>query len=246
MQTLDMDHTLLDAIAACKPTAIHVGRFFLSWNSVMTMAYEPFSATLLEIKDLIGNRMPMLNKENRGSKWPKTTLGCFECDQRPSMEQLDKIHDICEKYNYDLGNLTPDARRIPINNIKIVTFACRTLARRHESIEIELNKNLDRDDAKLPPEHDHAKLVRKVLDDFKKDNLGNYMKNLHPEGRTFRDYYNIDHMEQTLIADISFSPDVLEVVRAFQNELNDEWPCLYRWFPESSWHLTIRALVPKA
>lgn len=57
------------------PTAVEIDRFFLSYNSVLTLAYTHFSQTLLMIKKHVETAMHgNLNPENMGTSGLKLPL----------------------------------------------------------------------------------------------------------------------------------------------------------------------------
>jgi hypothetical protein len=76
-------------------TSVSTSQFFISWNSVATLAYAGFSRTLLAVKRGIEEGILGLKPENPASKWPKTTLGCLREDVRLTEQQVHDLRSIC-------------------------------------------------------------------------------------------------------------------------------------------------------
>ncbi len=239
-----IDLPVLDALAThYGPTAVEAGQFFLSYNSVMTLAYDSFSRTLLNVKSHVESAMQgRLRPENPGSKWPKTTLGCLVKDAVPTEGAIRDLRNICSDFTARLRALSEDDRRVPIGELKVVVFSCRTLERRLLSLAVRLNAAVLADDT--PPQV-HTDFVNEVMAQFAEAKHADYYPKLHPKGRTCDAYYHQDHVEATLITDVSLSDKARWIVDAFTKEVDSRLPGLYEWFDKSSWHLTVRALVPK-
>ena len=239
-----IDLPVLDAVGThYGPTAVEARQFFLSFNSVMTLAYSSFSQTLLNVKAHVESAMHgTLRPENPGSKWPKTTLGCLIKDETPSEDEIHILRDTCSRFTEQLRALSEDDKRAPIGELKVVVFGCRTLEKRLLSLAIRLNATILVDDK---PPVSHIISVQEVMAQFDASQHRRYYRNLHPKGRTCDAYYRQEHVEATLIADVCLSDKVKNIINAFTAEVDTGLPGLYEWFDQSSWHLTVRALVPK-
>jgi hypothetical protein len=137
---IDLDRALLDSISThYGPTSVQVGQFFVSWQSVMTLAYDSFSRTLLNVKKHVESGMQgKLTPENDGSKWPKTTLGCLHKGAALTQQQVNELRDICMMFTGELRKreLSLDDLRVPVGELNVVVFRCRTLERRLLSIPV--------------------------------------------------------------------------------------------------------------
>lgn len=241
---MKIDSTILTDISShYGPTSVEVSQFFLSYNSVMTLAYESFSRTLLDVKRHVEFAMGgSLKPENTGTKWPKTTLGCLNDGKKLSREELKTIRKLCDTANAKLDALEVEDRRVCIGELLVVVFACRSLERSNLVIPIQLRGKMQ-DNDKGP--EGHKAFVRTVMREFEEHNLNDYFKSLPPEGRTLDAYYRTDHVETTLVADVHFSDKVEKIAKSFKACMNKALKGKYGWFSDDSRHLSLRALAPK-
>lgn len=227
------------------PTSVSARELFLSYNSVMTLAYEGFSRTLLDIKRHVINALGwQLGPENLGSKWPKTTLGCLNDGVELTLDEVFSLRALVDDYDGRILCLSEEERRIPIPSLQVVRFACRTLERRVQSTEIRLLGRVLTSDE--PPDS-HLRLVDEVMSGFGHGRLRDYYnEGLAPKGRTIDAYYRAPHEEMTLVADTKLSPALRGVVCDFQTAVDAALPGKYTWFDPKSWHMTVRALIERA
>src|SRR5690349_12865558 len=127
-------------------TKVEAGQFFLSWNSVLTLAYRPLSKTLLDIKSRVSQEAPGLNAENSGSKWPKTTLGCLDDGVSLDINEAYRLLGICEDYSGQVRALTYDDRSMPVKALEAVVFSNRTLEDRLVAKDLPLSGEMLADD----------------------------------------------------------------------------------------------------
>ncbi|MGD9209482.1 MAG: hypothetical protein PVI90_01840 [Desulfobacteraceae bacterium] len=227
---------ILDAIIGkYNSTIVFPNKFFVSWNSVVTLAYSGFSTSLLEIKAEIEQRIPELKPENPGSKWPKTTLGCLMDGEILSSDEVDVLRNICNTYTSSLENT-----QITISHLDFVLFQCRTLEKRLLTHKFKLNEKPVENDS--PPKW-HKNQVKEVMDQFSERRKAVYYQRLSPEGRTLWSYYRKPHVEATLVADIQFPAQIRKTIDNFRNDVNNNFKGKFGWFEPDSWHLTIRGLV---
>ena len=217
------------------PTEVAPSRFFVSWNSVVTLAYSGFSASLLEMKSMIQQRIPELKPENPGSRWPKTTLGCLMDGERLSPSEADELRSICAEHSKGLGGT-----KIAINSVSLVVFQCRTLEKRLVTHDFLLGGERLADDR--PPRW-HLKKVAEVMDQFSRERSAGYYPKLDPDGRTLWNYYRKPHVETTLVADLAIPHNVTEAISGFCGAVEARFEGKFGWFDRESRHLTIRALL---
>ena len=150
---------ILDSIlGAYGPTVMYPSKFFVSWNTVVTLAFSGFSASLLRMKSEIEQRVPVLQQENPGSKWPKTTLGCLMDKEQLTPDEVDALRDICAEHSSSLEN-----SKITISRLSLVFFQYRTLEKRLLTHNFELQgEQLENDN---PPSW-HLQQVAEVMAQF--------------------------------------------------------------------------------
>ena len=240
---MKIDLPILDSVGTnYGPTSVRIGQFFMSYNSVMTLAYDFFSRTLLNVKAHVESAMQgKLKSENTGSRWPKTTLGCFVQNTPLNEKEVMNIRNICSDFTLRMRALSEDDLRVPIGELHVVAFGCRTLERQFLSLVIRLNGAVLVDDT---PPISHVEYVKEVMTQFTKNEHEKYYPNLDPKGRTLDSYYRRDHVESTLIANVFPSEKAMGMICEFTQEVDRMFPGIYEWFEPSSWNLTVRALVP--
>ena len=222
------------------PTTITANQFFVSWNSVVTLAYESFSRTLLLMKAEIQKKIPGLQPEEPGSKWPKTTLGCLKEGVELTEEQVFNLRKICELHKIELQKLDKSDLFMDIEELCCVTFHCRSLERQLFSKKIQLAGRAISDDN---PAQSHFDLIAGTMAQFGVNEHNNYFPNLTPQGRTIDSYYRTPHIETTLIYELKPSLLLYDNICKFRLTVDKLLPDCYSWFASSSWHMTIRSLV---
>jgi hypothetical protein len=237
-----IDYAVLEDIASrFGPTVVRLNEFFMSWNSVMTLAYTGFSQTLLDLKRHLEAKLP-LQAENPGSRWPKTTLGCLREGRSLGPGQVEKARELCTKFSGELRALPPRQLEVPVTELSLVLFRSRTLEERWLEIPIPLRGASDSPD---PVPDAHVQEVRRTLEQFAPERLCDYYPRLAPEGRTLENYYRRPHIEATLVAKASWSAPVVALVDRFvwAMDSREGLDMAYAWFRPESRHLTVRALV---
>ena len=69
---------------------------FGGWNTSQELSDRPNRLCLIvQLKKAMEDSFLGLIKENPGSKWPKTTLGCLRDNKRLSVPDLKTLHRIC-------------------------------------------------------------------------------------------------------------------------------------------------------
>ena len=225
------------------PTSVTANQFFVAYNAVITLAYQGFSKSLLEIKSLIENKIgEKISEENFSSKWPKTTLGSIKQKIPLTNEQLIHLRSVCNDFSKTIQSLPEKERILKVNTLKIVVFKNRTLENRLLELPIPLNRATSFEDE---PTNAHLDYVKSVMHEFDESNHEKYYPLVATTNRTIANYYRVTHIETTLIADACLSTPLKNIILDFQKTVNKELPRCYTWFDPESWHLTIRALVPK-
>lgn len=224
-------------------TSICAGQFFVSWNSVVTLAYIGFSRTLLALKRGIEEGIPGLTPENPGSRWPKTTLGCLRDNVELRENQVHKLRELCNAHNENLQSISVVDRSMDIKELTCVTFHCRTLEKRLSSESILLGGKMSADDS--PPES-HLEDVGDTMAQFDEEKHADYYPKMAPKGRTIDAYYRVPHVESTLIYDLAPAAMLYNAIVDFRLAVDEALPSCYTWFDPTSWHMTVRALVAKS
>ncbi len=238
---MQLEHNVVrEVVSQYGPTSVSAHQFFVSWNSVATLAYRGFSRTLLAVKQGIEEGIPGLKPENPGSKWPKTALGCLREDVELTEGQVGVLRDICVQQSALLREIAESPRAMDVLQLHFVTFHCRTLERRLISQAMpHAGTPYDDDD----PPQSHLESVAGTMAQFKKENHEKYYSKLAPKGRTIDSYYRAPHVESTLVYDVKPSVPLIDTIDNFRSAVDEQIPDCYVWFDPTSWHMTIRSLV---
>lgn len=230
-----------DIVGKYGPTSVSANQFYVSWNSVITLAYHSFSRTLLDIKNDISLKIEGLKKENPGSMWPKTTLGCLKDNAELKNDQeIHLLRRICRQKTEMLMQLEESDRTMDIAELSFVTFHCRTLERRLISQPIPLKGQVYSDDR---PSDEHVKNVIGVMAEFDESRHEEYRPMLASNGRTIDAYYRKPHIESTLVYDLQPCEALKKVIEDFCMSVDQNLDNRYAWFLPDSWHMTVRALA---
>jgi len=227
---------LRDIIGCMPPTSLKPKEFFISWSGVPTLAYEGFSATLLNIKKKIAEQIPEIGKENPGSLWPKTTIGTLQDGVKLSWSDVLALRNICDDLN---EHIKSENFMLEISKLFIVIFLCRSLEKRLITVPIELQtrKASNIDDH---PQSEHLAKVATILNQFSKPNLKEYLPKLQIEGNR-ESHYRTIHIESTLVFDLQEQQP--GYINTFIDKVNKNLPGFYCWFIPKSRHVTIRSLT---
>lgn len=224
---------LSEIIGLKKQTVVNPKEFFVAWSGVLTLAYKGFSSTLLELKNDIKQRIPELKPENSGSIWPKTTLGALRDDKKLSLNDTEKLRNICDK-------IKPDEKYIlEIDQLQIVIFQCRSLEKRLLTYPIRMESASNAID-NIPEWH--LKEVNAIINQFSTDNLAMYWKDLLRDGNR-ESHYRTTHIEATLVYDIPDKHPLHDSIDNFIKEVDSKLQNYFCWFSKESRHMTVRALI---
>lgn len=228
-----MKNILSDIISSKAKSLVNPREFFLAWSGVPTLAYEGFSPVLLELKNEIKQRIPELQPENPGSIWPKTTLGALRDDRKLSFKDTEILRDICD-------NIKPNENVVlEIDQLQIVIFQCRSLEKRLLTFSVNMKSISNVEDD--PPKY-HLKQIDETMNQFSRDNLSAYWKDLIRDGNR-ESHYRVTHIESTLIYDIPDKHPLNNSIDYFIEKVDNELPGHFCWFDRKSRHMTVRALV---
>ncbi|CAG9467259.1 unnamed protein product [Pedinophyceae sp. YPF-701] len=116
--------------------------FLVSWNGVLTLAFEGIPAALLAFKDHLERLVPNLIAENPGSQWPKVSLGCLSGGPLTRAE-LDTLSRVCDDASRGLADLeraddTGTGGGIVMDTLSLVVFGARSLERPGVLAELEV------------------------------------------------------------------------------------------------------------
>jgi hypothetical protein len=146
------DETRLAYLARqASPCLLTPKAFFVSWQGVITLAYEGFPPQLAQLKaaltDAHGND-GALPKESPGSRWPKSSIGCVRDGKRLTPEQLELLLRACKEESAALfggggddagasaaaassapATATSSPLQVAVRNLSVLTYECRSLER---------------------------------------------------------------------------------------------------------------------
>ena len=207
---MQLEHNVVRTIVSpYGRTSVSAYQFFVSWNSVATLAYRGFSRTFLAVKRGIEEGIPGLKPENPGSKWPKTALGCLRESVELTEDQVVILRDICVQKSALLQEFDESTRAMDVLGLHFVSFHCRTLERRLFSQAIPLAGRPYDDDR---PCQSHLESVAATMAQFSKENHQKYYPKLAPKGRTIDSYYRAPHVESTLVYDLRPSVPLIDAI----------------------------------
>ena len=228
---------ILREIIGCMPsTSLKPKEFFISWSGVPTLAYEGFSATLLNIKKKINEQIPEIGKENPGSLWPKTTIGALHDAVKLSWSDVLALRNICDDLNEQIKS---ENFVLEISKLYMIIFLCRSLEKRLITVPINLHKNKSSNMDDRPPS-EHLTQVTSILNQFAKSNLKEYLPKLQRDGNRESHYRNA-HIESTLVFDLLDQQP--RYISTFIDKVDNKLPEFYCWFSRESRHITVRSLT---
>ncbi|KAK9813428.1 hypothetical protein WJX73_008260 [Symbiochloris irregularis] len=220
--------------------------FFVSWQGVLTLAYRGFCPTLCALKANIEALNLGLPKENPGSKWPKTSLGCLKDNKRLTPDDLQKLNEICRSCSMKLE----DAGNTVVRAAAVVLYSCRSLERVISWHEVAFSATA----SKVGPSEEEISRVQAVVAEA---DAPDYWISASKDGNR-EQHYRGGFIGATLackpeLEDIN-NPKVsgwdmvlpwscLGVIRQFQKKVDADLPGMYVWFSEESLHMTLRALT---
>ncbi|KAL2649486.1 hypothetical protein R1flu_017614 [Riccia fluitans] len=219
---------IISRAQACKYEAME---YFLAWQGVLTIAYTGIPSSIVKLKQEVEQNLKGLRKENPGSKWPKTTIGCLKDDKTLTFEQLKTLKKICSEESPALASADP----ITVDNLSVAIYENRCM----EKIITEVTVPLTLPISNSQPSDSEKAYVSGVVTEFANDNLENYHQLTSLEGHRSA-HYLLPVVEATLVHHLEKVPASLN---QFRNRVDAELPGMYEWFADSTLHITIRALT---
>lgn len=245
--TRQQEQTPLEAVlAACHTCFLQPYVFFVSWQGVLTLAFTGFPPALVELKSNIYEACPELPPENPGSKWPKTTLGAVRDRKRLTPEQLTTLNAICKEESaaFTETDRVKDALRIWVDRVAVALYSCRSLQRLLISHEVLLDTTVD----PRPVDPIEQERVQSIVEEAYGDD---YWFAASRDGNR-AEHYTGQCVGATLMhklaafnstTDSLSAPLLPGIMKKFRDRVERELPDVYHFFPESSLHVTLRALT---
>lgn len=219
--------------------------FFVSWSGVLTLAYSGFPPALAALKASISSCFQSLPRENPGSKWPKTSLGCLKEGRRLSEEQLELLKRICSEANENLADFvqsTPPP--VCVQQLSVVVYESRSLECRISQHNVNLAPQHDPSPASEQEQRHVASVLAEAEDP-------NYWFHASKDGNREK-HYRGPALGVTLVHDLCLdnstehqsASDILHgAITAFRDLVDQQLPDMYTWFADSSLHITLRSIV---
>lgn len=233
-----MQRVVESIIARHPATQLKPVCFFVARSGVLTLAYEGFCVSLLNIKTELESEIQDLTPEKPGSKWPKTSLGALRAGVTLSRHEIEELHKLCLDWD---TRVRTSGKELAVNELHLVTYQCRSLERRRASIAYKLS--LDKSSESIDMPEWHLKDVDDVLAQFNIENLDEYSAEIQRAGN-HEDHYREDACGTTLA--YCFNGVQLPFVASFIDQVEQLLPARYAWFNPDSLHVTIRHLAEQA
>lgn len=233
-----MQRAIETIIARHPTTSLKPVCFFVARSGVLTLAYEGFCSSLLNIKGELEKEIPQLESEHPGSRWPKTSLGALRAGATLSREEIEELHTLCLGWD---TTIRQSESLLDIDELHLVTYECRSLERLRSNYVCRLDSTSNNESHDLPAWH--LKDVDTVLAQFNVDNLEAYSAQIQQAGN-HEDHYRDDAPGTTLVYLIK--PGQLPFVSSFMDDVERLLPARYAWFAADSLHVTVRHLAEVA
>ncbi|KNC85654.1 hypothetical protein SARC_02175 [Sphaeroforma arctica JP610] len=217
-------------------SALEFRSFFVAWDGVLVAAYNAFTPALQLLKDSINaNNEIVLQAENHGSRWPKTTLGAIKDDHPPlSLSELKMLREICITQSAAM-----DHRPVQVDSLDLVDFESRNLEKVVNKVHFDLSTvNVS---ASTEVSDASKAVVEQVLSEF----FGSTDEEYLPCVKANRNRYSSYSQRQngsTLVHLLNM--EFAAQMRAFKSAIDLAFPGKYCWFAEDSLHITVRGLDP--
>lgn len=202
--------------------------FFVAWHGVLTFAYAGWPRALDELKDALEGQQ-LAQRENPGSKWPKTSIGCLIKERRLTKEELEALQSLCEKFDARARDIEVD-----VNRVKAIVFANRCCEERLTVKAIKLSHTDDLNSSAISQTR-----LQEVEDVLGETSAEDYIERVNAPGHR-SDHYSTGS-GVTLVIDVGSK--ISELVREFRDSVDAVLPGAYSWFATKSLHCTVRGLV---
>ena len=227
---------LTEIVEACPTGTLLPKSFFVSWHGVMTIAYEGFCKCILDLKENLEERFPIMPIEKEGSKWAKTTIGALKEGRTLTLDELKCIKGICDKHDDGLAKC--DTAQFAIDALSYVEYECRSLEKVANCNTMQLKPMLA-DEYEIP--EDHLKSVQSVIEQFSTDNMECYIEAVQKDGHR-EPHYRSHRSGAALVYQLPENDIFNQQVDRFIADVDTSFPGRYAWFDPKCRHVTIRAL----
>lgn len=226
----DASTSILDSTCATfGESCVLRGRgFFVAWHGVLTFAYAGWPRALDGLKDALESQQ-LAQRENPGSKWPKTSIGCLTSDRRLTKEELEALRGLCLQFDARARDVEVD-----VNRVKAVVFANRCCEERLTVKAIKLSHTDDTGSSAITQTR-----LQEVEDVLAETSADDYIDRVNAPGHR-SDHYSTGS-GVTLVIDVGSK--ISELVREFRESVDVILPGAYSWFATKSLHCTVRGLV---
>ncbi|NND71193.1 MAG: hypothetical protein HKN43_06410 [Rhodothermales bacterium] len=208
--------------------------FFVARSGVLTLAFEGFCSSILNIKRDILTTGFDFPREYAGSQWPKTSLGALRQGISLSMVKIEELHTLCLGWDTFVRQ---QALPLEVSSLHVIDYGCRSLERVKQEWELPLGGEQGTESSFLPPWH--LKNVDDVLSQFHIENLESYAKQIQQSGN-HENHYRDDCTGLSLV--VRIKPGLLPFIQKFRDDVDQLLPDHYVWFSEESLHVTVRNL----
>ncbi|BDA49980.1 hypothetical protein COCOBI_15-1080 [Coccomyxa sp. Obi] len=230
---------LLSSTSSC---VLQPHAFFVSWQGVVTLAYRGFPPALVRLKQQLDAKHPGLPKENPGSKWPKTSLGCVRDKCRLAPQQLDTLLRICREESEILREDRLASQGFLVDRAAVAVFECRSLERLVSWQEVAFSGEVDM----AEPEAEETERVDRIMAEAE---APDYWFAASRDGNR-EGHYRGDHLGVTLAfglpleeGNVEAATQIGALIGRFRQRVDAELPGMYAWFGDSSLHVTLRGVI---
>jgi hypothetical protein len=259
---IDTSTPLVDLLRQASPCFLTPLSFFVSWKGVLTLAFEGWPVGISDLKTRLSAAHPGLPPELSGSRWPKATIGCIAReDQTLTPSQLEGLTQLCKTFSS--RHFPPSAAppQIALDAAAVVIYENRCLERLLSCQVVMFEGSVD---ARGPLEEE-AQRVKAILaeaDDpeYHKAVIQQGHRELHYTqpalGATLCHFLRLQttgmdsprrHVRAALLErgtkELEDRRKLVASIDAFRASVDAMLPGMYRWFDESSLHITLRALI---
>lgn len=258
-------------LRAAAPSCLEPLAFFVSWQGVLTLAYEGFPPALIDLKRRIGAAHTALPSESRGSLWPKTSVGCLRDGVTLSEAQFTALNALCKELSARVlgggadgaGGDSPRPR-IVVDSATVAIYACRSQERLvfSHTVAFEGGNDAGGTGAAAPEERRRVEAIVAEAD------AADYYPKVARGGNRETHYcgpavgstlvHQLPMVRGSLaqpgggshagvrrrgLAEVRDRQRLLGAIDEFRRGVEAALPGAYRWFDDASLHVTLRALI---
>lgn len=253
-------HDILgDVVPRLNPSSagveIRPHRIIVAWHGVLTLSFEAWPEPLSEIKRRV-NAAPEFSAspENFGTRWPKLTLAARDDAAPPvTIDQLRGLTELCRGFDAELRNIGA----VTLTHCSVVAFASRSLEHCLCRVDYAFgagNGSVRNTQQRSNEEQDYDEGSYKIVQDVVRETeqLETYLSKVNAPGHRWGQHYNTVWTETTLacfltngdedVETSSSTGHLLALLASFRERVDALLPGAYRWMPQQSLHLSLRAL----